>query len=231
MGVGRTHAYTQTQPIHTRGCHKEVARQRRKLRIFRKLPGEIWQLFLPLTLGLGQIRWLICSKLLFLDTDTHTVRVVGNLQQGATNPRGWRLRTKAPHAQTQTLCSALCCLSDALHTIIYFISLESTASHHDGLVGRVVGVLVAYRISVSVSQTTLTRIQTHALAIRRLTRIPVLDRLTVQTRLNTTQTLRSANIRQPAILWLALALSSALSLSPPLSQSLVQMEGRLFGKF
>jgi len=58
---------------------------------------------------------------LIVNTHTHTlVRVVGFLQQGATNPRGWRLRTKARHTQTQILCSALDYLSDTLHTIIHF---------------------------------------------------------------------------------------------------------------
>jgi len=94
---------------------------------------------------------------LIVNTHTHTlVRVVGYLQQGATNPRGWRLRTKARHTQTQILCSALDYLSDTLHTIIHFFVgwCTSTAATGWRIANRVPlpYIRLSVPVSVSVSQ-------------------------------------------------------------------------------
>lgn len=128
--------------------------------------------------------------------------VVGYLQQGATNPRGWRLRTKSTSHTGTKLTQILCYLSDirSLYCILLFTYLFFTAFTHSeraplartttGTAGTGWrGVWVAFRTaaeSVSVSQN---NAHSHTYrANRRQTLTLLLVFSTVQTRLPDTTT-------------------------------------------
>jgi len=168
VGVGRTHAHTRSPTYtYTTGTKKLPdnsenfpSKSPTFLTVDARSDGQI----------VGLMRILIVNK---HTHNTHAVRVVGYLQQGATNPRGWRLRTKAPHTQTQILCSALGYLSDALHTIIhFFLYILEVHNHHwrGGVLPIAYRTAAVYPYPYRCPKTTLTRTHnhTHALAIRPL---------------------------------------------------------------